>query len=40
MQNLLSFFSGFFASISIAVFAAKADGPDFMPDYEQNYLSW
>ena len=27
--------SGFFASIAISVFAAKADGSEFMPDYEQ-----
>jgi hypothetical protein len=26
---------GFFAAIAISVFAAKADGPEFMPDYEQ-----
>jgi hypothetical protein len=39
-RDFFLFFSGFFASIAILVFAAKADGPEFMPDYEQNYLSW
>jgi len=28
------------ATLAISVFASKADGPEFMPDYEQNYLSW
>ena len=27
-------------TISLIIFGAQGDGRDFMPDWEQNYLSW
>ena len=27
-------------TVSLIIFGAQGDGRDFMPDWEQNYLSW
>lgn len=32
--------SAVFGTIAIIIFGARADGRDFMPDWEHNYLSW
>jgi len=32
--------SGICGTIALIIFGAQGDGRDFMPDWEQNYLSW
>ena len=34
------FFLAICGTIALIIFGAKADGRDFMPDWEHNYLSW
>ena len=33
-------FPGACGTIALIIFGAQGDGRDFMPDWEQNYLSW
>ena len=35
-----SLFSGACGTIALIIFGAQGDGRSFMPDWEQNYLSW
>ena len=32
--------SGAFGTLALIIFGIKGDGRDFMPDWEQNYISW
>ena len=40
-ENLFfDLFAGLLASIALIIFGALGDNRDFMPDWENNYLSW